>query len=350
MPLQLYNLDDRSYKELVAEAISMLPRYAQEWTDHNPSDPGITLIELLAYFTETMIYRLNKVTCENKIKFLQLLQEVPSGELERLGHASVGEVDEALKRAVLELAEPQRAVTLEDYEKLALAPGRTALGGTKVARALGVARKDLDAPDDAARAVVRNGEVSLVVVPEKELAPRELRKLLEELKKELEPKRLITTRLHVVGPCYLWVFLRVIIATSPDAKLTEVGKEIVERVEKFFDPLPGGGPKGDGWPFGRAIHLSEVYEQCQRVEGVDYVEAIHLMNLSTRPDRFDDDRTAVGIQPGLRSTVGVDSRLGCETESDSERLILDSSGRLIGIALRQYELVKIKVRLVPVGA
>src|SRR5690349_4133941 len=52
MPLPLPNLDDRSYTDLVEEARRLIPTYAPEWTNHNPSDPGIMLIELFAYLTE----------------------------------------------------------------------------------------------------------------------------------------------------------------------------------------------------------------------------------------------------------------------------------------------------------
>src|SRR5215510_3903440 len=103
MPLKVPNLDDRTYTDLVQEALAMLPRYAPEWTNHNPSDPGITLIELLAYFTEMLIYRLNRVTRENKLKFLWLLREDTPEEKARLAKASTAEVDEALNQAVLTL-------------------------------------------------------------------------------------------------------------------------------------------------------------------------------------------------------------------------------------------------------
>jgi len=66
-------LDDRSFHDIVEEAISMIPRYAPEWTNHNPSDPGITLIELAAWMTDLLIYRLNQVPDKNYIAFLNLL-------------------------------------------------------------------------------------------------------------------------------------------------------------------------------------------------------------------------------------------------------------------------------------
>ena len=73
MPIQLPNLDDRTYDDLVAEGLHLIPTYAPEWTNYNPSDPGITLIELFAYITELLIYRLDRVTDENKLAFLKLI-------------------------------------------------------------------------------------------------------------------------------------------------------------------------------------------------------------------------------------------------------------------------------------
>src|SRR3954470_16049513 len=66
-------LDDRTFNDIVEEAISMIPRYAPEWTNHNPSDPGITLIELAAWMTDLLIYRLNQVPEKNYVAFLNLL-------------------------------------------------------------------------------------------------------------------------------------------------------------------------------------------------------------------------------------------------------------------------------------
>ena len=66
-------LDDRSFQDIVEEAISMIPRYAPEWTNHNPSDPGITLIELAAWMTDLLLFRLNQVPDKNYVAFLNLL-------------------------------------------------------------------------------------------------------------------------------------------------------------------------------------------------------------------------------------------------------------------------------------
>ena len=67
------NLDDRTHKEIVEEAKRLIPQYCPEWTNFNPTDPGITLIELFSWMTEMVIYRLNKVTDKNYIAFLNLM-------------------------------------------------------------------------------------------------------------------------------------------------------------------------------------------------------------------------------------------------------------------------------------
>ncbi len=73
MTLPVPNLDDRTWKQLVEESIRLIPRYCPEWTNHNPSDPGVTLLELYAWMTEMTLYRLNKVPEKNFLTFLDLI-------------------------------------------------------------------------------------------------------------------------------------------------------------------------------------------------------------------------------------------------------------------------------------
>src|SRR3954471_1888524 len=50
-----------------------ISRACPEWTEHNVSDPGITLIELFAWMTEMTIYRLNRVPDKLHVALLELL-------------------------------------------------------------------------------------------------------------------------------------------------------------------------------------------------------------------------------------------------------------------------------------
>ena len=342
MPLQIPNLDDRNYTDLVDEALSMLPRYAPEWTNHNPSDPGITLIELIAYFSELFIYRLNRVTKDTKIRFLQLLLGSNGEAKAKLAQASLDEVDEALRQTVLMLRRRQRAVTREDYEYLAREATAQYPDKEKVLRAKSFARQNLQTADEASRDADAPGHMSVVVLPASELERDKLDALLEQVWKDLEPKRVLTTRLHVVQPFYLWVALDAKIHTRPDAPedmRARAREKAIARLKQYFNPWPDGGPQGDGWPFGRALYLSEVLGELEQVEGVDYVEDLHAVRMSTS-GAPEDDPTIIGIQLG-RCKVGVDSRLGVEEAGRVDRFVRDSAGRLVAIALRPYELIRI---------
>lgn len=67
------NLDDREYQDLIEECLLRIPRYCPEWTNYNPSDPGITLIEMFAWLTHQMLLRFNQLPRRNYILFLELL-------------------------------------------------------------------------------------------------------------------------------------------------------------------------------------------------------------------------------------------------------------------------------------
>ena len=73
MALPAPHLDDRSFQNLVDEAKRMVQQRCPEWTDHNVSDPGVTLIETFAYMVDQLIWRLNRVPEKTYIKFLELL-------------------------------------------------------------------------------------------------------------------------------------------------------------------------------------------------------------------------------------------------------------------------------------
>lgn len=66
-------LDDRSYEQLRDELVRRIPVYAPEWTDHNPADPGITLLELFAYLGENLLFRFNQIPESTYLELMNLL-------------------------------------------------------------------------------------------------------------------------------------------------------------------------------------------------------------------------------------------------------------------------------------
>jgi predicted phage baseplate assembly protein len=73
MTLPVPNLDDRKFQDIVDEAKRLIPTYCPEWTNHNVSDPGVALIELFAWMSELIIFRLNQTPDKLYTQFLNLL-------------------------------------------------------------------------------------------------------------------------------------------------------------------------------------------------------------------------------------------------------------------------------------
>ena len=73
MALPVPNLDDRRFQQFVDDAKRYVQQRCPEWTDHNVSDPGVTLIETVAYMVDQFVYRLNRVPDKNYLAFLNLL-------------------------------------------------------------------------------------------------------------------------------------------------------------------------------------------------------------------------------------------------------------------------------------
>lgn len=97
MPLQIPNLDDRRYQQLLDEALARIPVHNPEWTNFNRSDPGVTLIEVFAFLTENLLYRANQTPERNRRKFLSLI-----GVPLRPASSAVGLVTVANERGPLE--------------------------------------------------------------------------------------------------------------------------------------------------------------------------------------------------------------------------------------------------------
>jgi len=271
MPLQLPNLDNRTYDDLVEEALALVPTLSPEWTNFNASDPGITLVELFAYLTEILIYRLNRVTDENTAKFLKLLNgpDVPP---------PAGDLREQIRTTVLGIRERYRAVTADDYEFLSTNTFNDSLaqsGSTlpQVARAHCVPRRNLDSGQESDRLTERPEHVSVVILPQisdpKNLNPQPSQELIDALFAFLDQRRILTTRIHVTGPVYVPVNVELVVARKPDVLEGDVQTAIQEQLAEFLAPLPSDTTKG--WPFGRDVFVSEIYDLLEQIPGVDFV-------------------------------------------------------------------------------
>jgi len=258
MPLTLPDLDDRRYADLVDEARALIATHAPEWTNHNPSDPGITLIELFAWLSEMLLYRLNRVSDANLRTFLKLLNGrdwKPSGLTPEALAADIRASVQALRRQ-------ERAVSCADFETLALA------ADARVARVRCLVRRNALIDFDTEQP----GHISLIVVPrdESELAP-----VIRAVAAYLEPRRLLTTFVHVLGAQSVAVDIDAEVVALPDVEPSGLMPRVSAALRGFLDPLHGGEQQF-GWPFGRDVFVSEIYQLLDQFPGVDYVTRVEL--------------------------------------------------------------------------
>jgi hypothetical protein len=406
MALPLPNLDDLKYEELVDEARSLITGLYPEWTDHNPTDPGMTLIEMFAWLAEMLVYRTNQIPEQHTLSFLRLING-PSAD--GTPWQATVDLDEELRQTITALRQQYRTVTSADYEDLLLEVSEF------VARTHCVPLRNLTLGSEQERATPKAGHVSLLFVPvapfdrvlkfnsitvayeeytrmastedatvfsltseladmlyvgledqifdgvdfrfetpgdayalkfeyfsnsgggswitltipanklmdaswnwsqdssiwfaapsdwtktdiegasaywlrissttkpaivarAKKIVPRLMQPsatLINALKQKLEPRRLLTTRQHIVGPIYVPVSFDILVASRSDVRADDLRKQIINSLIAYLDPLTGGA-EGTGWPFGRAIYISELYTLLESISGVDYLPDMYL--------------------------------------------------------------------------
>ena len=177
MALPLPQLDNLTYTDLVEQACARIPTLYPAWTDHNPTDPGIVLLEMLAWLTEMLLYHVNQITEAHVLSFLQLLngpgpfddsaatalssyrkvlQEQPASPL-----PEPALLQEAMRETILRLRERYRAATAADFVTLVLQQWPQ----TSAARTLGtegVVKRVLCVPQ---RHLERQGQDRLAAAP-----------------------------------------------------------------------------------------------------------------------------------------------------------------------------------------
>ncbi|MGJ7506599.1 hypothetical protein [Variovorax sp. GT1P44] len=335
------------FDEFVREGMSLIPAYAPEWTDHNASDPGITLIELFAYMSEILTYRALRITPDAKLNLLRLLEGAEWDGWRALLGAPVQQVDDAIRLRVRALSHAQCVITPEDFERAALEAARRHLGPHEGVRAFALFGTDLrhgprDPLDPTAPAAAEAlGDVSVVLAPERELEAEALERLCRQVQDELAPRCLLTTRAHVVGPVYLHVFVGCRLGLEPGAALADVLSAIDVALRRRYGPLSADEPSDAARAFGRALHLSEIAEVIDRVEGVDWVDDIAVHRIATRSIHSAD--ALIGVRIGVASTLAEDTRLGGAVSIAGRRLLRDAQGEVTSVALHPWELARVRV-------
>ncbi|MCB0006428.1 MAG: putative baseplate assembly protein [Anaerolineales bacterium] len=181
-------------------------------------------------------------------------------------------LESAMMRAPLLLRSRDRAVTESDFEFLAMQALPASIGRVKCLQ---------PRPADEGRVVP--GQIYVLVVPKVPrpsdyLDPNQL-----ELKKDdmdllsafMDERRLLTTRVSVREPAYTWVAVKAMLRPAPGADPRALENEILRRLYAFLNPLTGG-TDGKGWPFGRDLFVSDVYQCLQGTPNVQFIRGVEM--------------------------------------------------------------------------
>ena len=70
MPLPSPDLDDRSFDQLVADAVALIKTKGNAWREPAVGDPGMVLLDAFAYIAEQLLFRLNRIPEKAYVEFL----------------------------------------------------------------------------------------------------------------------------------------------------------------------------------------------------------------------------------------------------------------------------------------
>ncbi|WP_411676839.1 hypothetical protein [Caproicibacter sp.] len=160
--MELPVLDDKKFRSLFEEAVARIPLLTDKWTDFNPQDTGIMLLELLASMTEMQIYYLDQTGDRFLNAYFDLVTPDSKGK----------PVPQRNMEFMREFQQVKSAVTFRDYESLAL---------------------NSSPRPEKARAERIGGMLRLTVFRKGRLTSEELGRIDREIK----PHCLLTTRLEV---------------------------------------------------------------------------------------------------------------------------------------------------------
>jgi predicted phage baseplate assembly protein len=192
-----------------------------------------------------------------------------------VGGRDAQSLEDAKLRAPQKLRTRTRAVTADDFETLA-----QQVPGVERARCL------VPGAQPGGSGTPRPGEIVVALLPQVDdpsgyVTPERVA-LSAELKQAVEAylneRRLLGTRLDVQTPHFSWVSInaRIRMPERLDSGATAAIRRRVEtELYRYLSPYVGG-PSRTGWPFGRDLHVSELYALLQGIPGVEFVDELHI--------------------------------------------------------------------------
>ncbi|HLI74460.1 MAG TPA: baseplate J/gp47 family protein, partial [Acidimicrobiales bacterium] len=215
------------------------------------------------------------------------------------GGADAESVNDGVKQITRYLQHRDRLVTKADFEAITWRTPGVSIGRVDVLPAFDPSLTP-NAAGDAP------GSVTLMVLPSYDPdnpdAPIPSQSFLKTIAAWLDPRRLVTTELILLGPSYQDVWLSVGITVVPGASLVDVTTAVKAALVQFLSPLPPPGTSplpdtvsvfdttapsmlqvDDGWPLGKSVVALEALAVASRVTGVLLVNSVLVATATGDP-------------------------------------------------------------------
>lgn len=230
-----------------------------------------------------------------------------SNPLPTAGGTAGESVADAEQRIPLVLQNANRAVSAQDFSDIVSSTPGIDLGRVEIL--------PLYQPDTGVNAP---GVVTVLVIPNDPTTPQAPvpdSAFLQSVCNYLEPHRLLTTEVHVVGPDYQDLSVSVGFDIVPGKDIATVTQGIQTAISNYLSPTQGG-PTGTGWPLGKPVIAGELLAQAARVDGISDIEGVLMWDgannaITTLPianiqlPRLDQVGANVGSATDLTQTGGT---------------------------------------------
>ncbi|MBE0623299.1 MAG: putative baseplate assembly protein [Burkholderiales bacterium] len=207
---------------------------------------------------------------------LKVLQPLPMG-----GGEDAETIELAQRRIPAVLRHRDRAVTVEDYRRLASETPGVDVGRIEVLPRFKPRDRRFNVP----------GVVSVLALPAHSLSgppnPRPDRPFIERVHSYLSARAPLSTELYVIGCEYVPLGLAVGVAIRDGYARDKVLFDVREALKSMLWPLPPGGLEAKGWPLGRSVRERELEVDISRVSGVLEVTGLNLFAREGAADAAD---------------------------------------------------------------
>ncbi|MGD8571755.1 MAG: putative baseplate assembly protein [Gammaproteobacteria bacterium] len=179
-------------------------------------------------------------------------------------------LDEAEKRIPAFLKHGDRAVTEQDYKRLAADTPAVEVGRVEVLPKFKPQQRREGVP----------GVVTVMVLPKSTSRaapnPRPDRIMLERVHAFLDQRRPLAVELYVIGVEYVDLGLAVAVGLRDGHSRDQVLQNIRDALKDYLWPLTPGGHDGEGWALGQSVINQELEVVVARVKGVRKVTGINM--------------------------------------------------------------------------